>query len=214
MNKYIIIALILIVIVASIIVIDTNKEKETIREKNEYSIEDYETAIFAGGCFWCMEPPFEKLPGVVDAISGYTGGSLENPTYEEVSSGNTKHLEAVQVIYDPDKITYEELLNVFWRQIDPTDDGGQFVDRGYQYTSAIFYETEDEKRLAEESLSKLEASGKFDGPIVTPILKRKAFYEAEEYHQNYYIKSDVKYKYYRSRSGRDDFLNKIWGTNN
>ena len=214
MNKYIIIALILIVIVASIIVIDTNKEKEIIREKNEYSIEDYETAIFAGGCFWCMEPPFEKLPGVVDAVSGYTGGSLENPTYEEVSSGNTKHLEAVRVIYDPDKITYEELLNVFWRQIDPTDDGGQFVDRGYQYTSAIFYETEDEKRLAEESLNKLEASGKFDEPIVTPILKRKPFYEAEEYHQDYYIKSDVKYKYYRSRSGRDDFLNKIWGTNN
>ena len=201
-------------IVASIIVIDTTKEKEIIREKNEYSIEDYETAIFAGGCFWCMEPPFEKLPGVVDAVSGYTGGSLENPTYEEVSSGNTKHLEAVRVIYDPDKITYEELLNVFWRQIDPTDDGGQFVDRGYQYTSAIFYETEDEKRLAEESLNKLEASGKFDEPIVTPILKRKPFYEAEEYHQDYYIKSDVKYKYYRSRSGRDDFLNKIWGTNN
>jgi len=213
MKKIIIIGIILIVVIGTILFIDTTKEEEIIREKSDYTVEDYDIAIFAGGCFWCMEAPFEKLPGVIDSVSGYTGGALEDPTYEEVSSGETKHLEAVQVIYDGEKITYEELLDVFWRQIDPTDDGGQFVDRGYQYTSAIFYGTEKEKVLAEKSLKALEASGRYDQSIVTPIREAKEFYKAEEYHQNYYIKSDVKYKYYRSRSGRDQYLNEIWSIN-
>lgn len=206
-------SILLVLVIALLINIDMNNEEKIIEEKRDYNIEDYETAIFAGGCFWCMEPPFEKLDGVIDAISGYTGGSIENPTYEQVSSGSTEHIESVKIVYDSKKVSYEELLDVFWRQIDPTDAAGQFVDRGYQYTSAIFYNTEEEKKLAEESLKALENSGRFDDPIVTPIREAKAFYEAEEYHQDYYIKSDVKYKYYRSRSGRDEFLNKVWGSN-
>jgi len=214
MKKVIVfISILVILVIALLINIDMNNEEKIIEEKSDYNIADYETAIFAGGCFWCMEPPFEKLDGVIDAISGYTGGSLENPTYEQVSSGSTKHIEAVKVVYDAEEISYEELLDVFWRQIDPTDSGGQFVDRGYQYTSAIFYKTEEEKKLAEESLKALEASGRFEEEIVTPIREASEFYNAEEYHQDYYIKSDVKYKYYRSRSGRDEFLNKVWGNN-
>ena len=206
-------SILLVLVIALLINIDMNNEEKIIEEKSDYNIADYETAIFAGGCFWCMEPPFEKLDGVIDAVSGYTGGTLENPTYEQVSSGSTKHIEAVKVVYDAEEISYEELLDVFWRQIDPTDSGGQFVDRGYQYTSAIFYKTEEEKKLAEESLKALEASGRFEEEIVTPIREASEFYNAEEYHQDYYIKSDVKYKYYRSRSGRDEFLNKVWGNN-
>jgi len=214
MKKVIVfISILVILVIALLINIDMNNEEKIIEEKSDYNIADYETAIFAGGCFWCMEPPFEKLHGVIDAVSGYTGGTLENPTYEQVSSGSTKHIEAVKVVYDAEEISYEELLDVFWRQIDPTDSGGQFVDRGYQYTSAIFYKTEEEKKLAEESLKALEASGRFEEEIVTPIREASEFYNAEEYHQDYYIKSDVKYKYYRSRSGRDEFLNKVWGNN-
>lgn len=212
-KKIIFISIFLILVIALLINIDMNNEEKIIEEKRDYNIDDYETAIFAGGCFWCMEPPFEKLDGVIDAISGYTGGSIENPTYEQVSSGSTEHIESVKIVYDSEIISYEELLDVFWRQIDPTDAGGQFVDRGYQYTTAIFYKTEEEKKLAEESLKALEASGRFDEEIVTPIREATEFYKAEEYHQDYYIKSDVKYKYYRSRSGRDEFLNKIWGSN-
>ena len=189
---------------------DTQKEKEIIDEKSDYDISKYETAIFAGGCFWCMEPPFEKLTGVVDAVSGYIGGTLENPTYKKVASGQTKHLEVVKVIYDPEKISYENLLDVFWRQINPTDDGGQFVDRGYQYTTAIFVKNEKERKLAKASKKKLRDSEIFDKEIVTPIRDATEFYKAEDYHQDYYIKSDVKYKYYRSKSGRDEFLDKIW----
>jgi len=208
--KKIIFFVIVLLIIVLIINIDMNNEEKIIEEKRDYEIENYETAIFAGGCFWCMESPFEKLDGVVDAISGYTGGSLENPTYEQVSSGSTEHIEAVKVVYDPKVISYEELLDVFWRQIDPTDAEGQFVDRGYQYTSAIFYNIEEERKLAEKSLKALDESGRYDQKIVTPIREAKAFYKAEEYHQDYYIKSEVKYKFYRSRSGRDEFLNKIW----
>ena len=211
MKRIIIFSLIVLILIVTAISIDMNNEEQIIEEKRDYAIENYETAIFAGGCFWCMEPPFEKLEGVIDAISGYTGGSLENPTYEQVSSGSTEHLEAVKIVYDPELISYEALLEVFWRQIDPTDSQGQFVDRGYQYTSAIFYNNDKEKALAEKSLEALEASGRFDQKIVTPIREAKAFYKAEEYHQDYYIKSDVKYKYYSSQSGREDFLNKIWG---
>jgi peptide methionine sulfoxide reductase msrA/msrB len=167
-------------------------------------------ATFAGGCFWCMEPPFEKLEGVKEVISGYTGGHKENPTYKEVSSGTTGHVEAVEVIYDPSKITYEKLLDVFWHQIDPTDAGGQFVDRGSSYLSAIFYHNEEQKRLAEQSKAELDASGRFDKPIVTKIRPAGPFYRAEEYHQDYYKKNPIRYKFYRFNSGRDRFLDKVW----
>jgi peptide methionine sulfoxide reductase msrA/msrB len=168
-------------------------------------------ATFAGGCFWCTESDFEKLPGVVKVISGYTGGNKENPTYEEVSSGGTGHVEAVQVYYDPTKITYEELLEYFWRHIDPTDAGGQFVDRGAQYRSTIFYHDEEQKRLAEKSKEALSKSGRFNKPIVTEILRFSKFYEAEDYHQDYYKTHPLKYKFYRYESGRDQFLEKVWG---
>jgi peptide methionine sulfoxide reductase msrA/msrB len=169
-------------------------------------------ATFAGGCFWCTEADFEKLPGVLKAVSGYTGGEKENPTYEEVSSGTTGHLEAVQVYYNPSMISFEELLDYFWKHIDPTDAGGQFVDRGPQYRSAIFYHDDEQKKLAEESKEKLSKSGKFDKPIVTDIVKFTEFYEAEDYHQDYYKKNPLRYKYYRYRSGRDQFLKKVWGS--
>jgi peptide methionine sulfoxide reductase msrA/msrB len=170
-----------------------------------------ETATFAGGCFWCTQADFEKVPGVVKVVAGYTGGHKENPTYEEASSGTTGHVEAVQVYYDPAKITYEELLNWFWRHIDPTDPSGQFVDRGSQYRSVIFYHNEEQKRLAERSRDALTKSGKFDKPIVTEIIKFTKFYEAEDYHQDYYKKNPLRYKYYRYASGRDQFLEKVWG---
>ncbi len=170
-----------------------------------------ETAIFAGGCFWCMEAPFEKVEGVKEVISGYTGGPRKNPTYEEVSSGVTGHVEAVQIIYDPDKITYIQLLDIFWRQIDPTDSGGQFVDRGPQYRSVIFFLSEEQKRLAGASKQGLSKSGRFSKPIVTEVLPAAEFYRAEEYHQDYYRKNPVRYKFYRFNSGRDQFLKKVWG---
>lgn len=169
-------------------------------------------ATVAGGCFWCTEADFEKLPGVSKAISGYTGGHKENPSYEEVSSGTTGHVEAVQVYYDPSKLTYEELLDYFWRHIDPTDGGGQFVDRGSQYRSVIFYHDEEQKKLAEKSKEDLSKSGKFNKPVVTEIIKFTKFYEAEEYHQDYYKKNPLRYKYYRYNSGRDQFLKKVWGS--
>lgn len=168
-------------------------------------------ATFAGGCFWCVESDFEKLPGVVDAVSGYAGGTEMMPTYEQVSSGTTGYLESVQVHYDPARISYEQLLDWFWRHIDPTDPDGSFVDRGKQYRSAIFYGSEEEKRLAEESKAKLAASGRFDKPIVTEIRPLTTFYEAEAYHQNYHNTHALKYNFYRYRSGRDQFLEKVWG---
>jgi len=168
-------------------------------------------ATFAGGCFWCTESDFEKVPGVVEAISGYTGGHKMNPTYEEVSAGGTGHVEAVQVIYDPNKVSYKELLDYFWRHVDPTDAGGQFVDRGSQYRSVIFYHNEEQKRLAEASKAALEKSGRFHKPIVTEIVPFTKFYKAEDYHQDYYKKNPVRYKFYRWHSGRDQFLKKVWG---
>ncbi len=169
-------------------------------------------ATFAGGCFWCTEADFEKTPGVTKVISGYTGGTKENPTYQEVSSGSTGHVEAVQVYYDPSKISYEGLLDTFWRHVDPTDPGGQFVDRGSQYRSVIFYHDEEQRRLAEKSKEALAKSGRFDKPIVTEIIKFTKFYEAEEYHQDYYKKNPLRYKFYRFNSGRDQFLKKVWGS--
>jgi peptide methionine sulfoxide reductase msrA/msrB len=168
------------------------------------------TAVFAGGCFWCTESDFEKVPGVIEAISGYTGGHVPDPTYEQVSSGGTGHVESVKVIYDPKKISYQDLLEVFWRKINPTDAGGQFVDRGSQYRSVIFYANEHQHQLAEASKKELAASGIFDKPIVTEILPLGPFYPAEEYHQNYYKKNPIRYHYYRYRSGRDQFTEKIW----
>lgn len=170
----------------------------------------YEKATFAGGCFWCIEEAFEKIDGVVEAVSGYTGGHVENPTYRDVSSGYTGHFEAVEVTFDPEKVTYEDLLDVFWRNIDPTDDGGQFVDRGSQYHTAIFYHNDTQKRLAEESKQRIEASGRFDTPIVTQILKASKFYRAEDYHQDYYKKDKFNYKMYKLNSGRMTFINKVW----
>jgi peptide methionine sulfoxide reductase msrA/msrB len=183
------------------------------RAGNDMTKEDAMTrkATFAGGCFWCTEADFEKLPGVVKVISGYTGGTKENPTYEEVSSGTTGHVEAIQVYYDPSKITYEDLLDFFWKHVDPTDSGGQFVDRGAQYRSVIFYHDEEQKQLAEKSKEALEKSKKFNKPVVTEIIKFTKFYEAEGYHQDYYKKHSIKYSYYRHGSGRDQFLSKVWG---
>ncbi|MBF8301942.1 MAG: methionine-R-sulfoxide reductase/methionine-S-sulfoxide reductase, partial [Candidatus Dadabacteria bacterium] len=170
-----------------------------------------EKATFAGGCFWCMEPPFEKLDGVTEVISGYTGGKKVNPTYEEVSYGGTGHLESVQIIYDPSKITYSELLDVFWKQIDPTDPNGQFVDRGSQYRSAIFYHNDEQKGFAEKSKEELDKSGRYNKPIVTEIIAASTFYKAEDYHQDYYKRNPIRYKFYRYNSGRDQYLKKIWG---
>jgi len=168
-------------------------------------------ATFAGGCFWCTEADFEKLGGVVDVISGYTGGKVENPSYEAVSSGSTGHVEAIQVIYDPGKVSYDELLDYFWKHIDPTDSGGQFVDRGGQYRSVIFYHDDEQKRLAEESKRRLEMSGRFRKPIATEIIRFTKFYPAEEYHQDYNKKNPIRYNFYRFNSGRDQFLARQWG---
>ncbi len=173
--------------------------------------EQLKKATFAGGCFWCMQPPFRTLDGVVEVVSGYAGGTKENPTYEEVSSGITGHLEAVQVTYDPDKVSYETLLDTFWSQIDPTDAGGQFADRGSQYHTAIFYHDEEQKRLAEASRDRLDASGKFSRPVATEIRPYTNFYPAEEYHQDYDRKHPIRYREYKALSGRERYLEKTWG---
>ena len=168
-----------------------------------------QTATLAGGCFWCVEADFEKLPGVVEVISGYTGGRGDNPTYENY--GQKGHVEAVQVFYDPAKVSNPELLDYFWRHVDPTDPGGQFVDRGPQYRSVIFYHDAEQQRLAEASKQALEKSKRFSKPIVTEILPLTKFFPAEDYHQDYYKTHAVKYKYYRWNSGRDQFIQKVWG---
>lgn len=170
---------------------------------------NYETAIFAGGCFWCMEPPFDRLKGVISTTSGYTGGIVKNPNYTQVSSGVTGHTEAMEVVFDPEKVSYDELLNVFWRNIDPFDSGGQFCDRGEQYRSEIFYLNNEQKELAEES--KAETEEILGKQIVTSISKAEVFYPAENYHQGYYQKNPVRYKFYRHGCGRDKRLQEIWG---
>ena len=169
-----------------------------------------EVATFAGGCFWCMEAAFEGLHGIVDVVSGYSGGKENNPTYTAVSMGKTSHKEAIQIKYDPKKITYQELLDLFWKQIDPTDDGGQFVDRGPQYRTAIFYHNQTQKQLAEKSKVALTKSSKFDKPIVTEILSFDKFYLAEEYHQDYSKKRTLAYKIYEKGSGRPQYKKKVW----
>ncbi len=167
------------------------------------------TATFAGGCFWCTESDFEKVSGVVEVISGYTGGKGDKPTYEDYAAKG--HVEAVQVFYDPEKVSYQELLDYFWRHVDPTDPGGQFVDRGPQYRTVIFYQDDEQRRLAEESKKELAESGPFEKPIATEILPLTKFYRAEDYHQDYYKTHAYQYKYYRWNSGRDQFLKKVWG---
>ena len=168
-------------------------------------------ATFAGGCFWCMEPPFDKLPGVVSTTSGYTGGRMENPSYKQVSSGGTGHIESLQILYDPEKVSYGELLDVFWRNVDPTDPAGQFCDRGSQYQTAIFYHTDDQRELALASKRELNGSGRLPKAVVTPIRAAVRFYPAEEYHQDYYKKNPLRYKFYRRGCGRDRVLEKLWG---
>ena len=171
---------------------------------------DLAVATFAGGCFWCVEAGFEKIPGVVEAVSGYAGGEESDPTYEQVSSGRTGHTEAVQVYYDPDEMTYEGLLAGFWRFMDPTDADGQFVDRGQQYRPAIFYHNEEQKRLAEAAKQSLIDSGRYDEPVVIEITQLDEFYEAEEYHQDYYKKNPIRYKIYTFNSGRFQFIDEYW----
>jgi peptide methionine sulfoxide reductase msrA/msrB len=188
-----------------------NAKQEEKSSQMKTDAKDYKTATFAGGCFWCVESDFEKVDGVIEAVSGYAGGDEPNPTYKQVSSGRTGHTEAVQITYDPNKVSYQELLDVLWRHMDPTDAGGQFADRGSQYRPAVFYHDEEQKRIAEESRAELEKSGRFSKPIATEIVPLTEFYPAEEYHQDYYSKNPLRYKMYRYGSGRDQFLKSKWG---
>jgi peptide-methionine (S)-S-oxide reductase len=170
-----------------------------------------EKATFAGGCFWCMEHPFDQIPGVVSVTSGYTGGQKKDPTYKEVSAGGTGHAESIQVVYDPSKVNYGKLLEVFWHNIDPTAKDRQFCDSGHQYRSAIFYHNEEQRRKAIESKESLEKNKPFAGPVVTEIVQATEFYPAEEYHQHYYKKNPIRYKFYRFDCGRDKRLKELWG---
>ena len=185
-----------------------NQKKVDIKDTVDY--ENLKVATFAGGCFWCMEASFEAREGVVEAISGYTGGTVEHPTYAQVTSGQSGHLEAVQVYFDPEIVNYEELLDVFWRSIDPTDNEGQFADKGTQYRTAIFYHDEEQRALAEENKNQLVSSDIFDKPIVTEIRPYTTFYQAEDYHQDYYKKNVLRYNSYKEGSGRPDFFEKYW----
>lgn len=169
-----------------------------------------QTAIFGGGCFWCMEPPFEQLTGVIEVVAGYSGGLEHEATYEQVSSGRTGHIEAVRVTYNPEQVSYNTLVDTFWRQIDPTDDGGQFADRGSHYRTAIFYTSDEQKLAAEQSKLLLDKSEIFDKPVVTAILPAQPFYEAEEYHQDYYLKNVLHYSRYKAGSGREAFIKTVW----
>ena len=172
---------------------------------------DLQVATFAGGCFWCVEADFDHVPGVERTISGYTGGALEDPNYKQVSAGGTGHREAVQIFYDPDKVSYETLLEIFWRSVDPTDDGGQFCDRGESYETAIFANSPEQKRLANDSKRKLQQSAVLDQPVVTPIESAGRFYPAEDYHQNYYQTSSLRYNFYRFSCRRDSRIEELWG---
>ncbi|MDP1992644.1 MAG: peptide-methionine (R)-S-oxide reductase MsrB [Syntrophales bacterium] len=205
MKKRLILTMILLLVLGC----DTGSsaQKEAKRNMAEAKVSSA-TATLAGGCFWCVESDFEKVPGVLKVVSGYTGGSGENPTYETYHDKG--HIEAVQVFYDPAKVTYAQLLDVFWRHIDPTDAGGQFADRGPGYRSAIFYHDEEQRRFSEKSKEELAKSGRFTKPIVTELIKFERFYDAEGYHQDYYKNNPIRYKYYRSGSGRDQFLEKVW----
>ena len=168
-------------------------------------------AYFSGGCFWCMEEAFEKVDGVIAAVSGYMGGTVQNPSYEEVSSGRTGHAESIEVLYDPSKVTYNQLLEAFWRNVDPITPTAQFCDHGTQYRAAIFYQNDQEKRFAEESKQAIEQSKRFTQPIVTQIVMASQFYTAEEYHQDFYKKNPIRYKFYKYNCGRAQRLDELWG---
>lgn len=191
--------------------LDNSNPSTVSRQEKQSDKTRWAVATFAGGCFWCMEPPFDALDGVISTVSGYTGGRLEKPTYEQVSSGGTGHTEAIQIQYDPEKVTYEKLLEVFWVNVDPTDGAGQFCDRGSQYRAGIFYHTEEQREAAQESKRKLKESGRLAKPVVTPIEPASTFYAAEDYHQDYYKKNPIRYKFYRTGCGRDRVLKKLWG---
>ena len=209
-NNYIL-SLIILSSMAVAFFVATNGFSASNDKNKSTSMSGLKQAVFAGGCFWCMEPPFEKLPGVSKVISGYTGGKKENPSYKEVATGSTDHAEAVEIHYDPSQISYKDLLEVFWRNIDPTDDSGQFVDRGKQYRPAIFYHDKNQKALAEKARDKLVKSNRFENKIKTKIIRATAFYPAEKHHQDFYKTNTIRYKIYRVGSGRDQFLKKIWG---
>ena len=202
-----------IILLVLIIMTNTIQAEGTLSTKGSQPAEDSQTqlATFAGGCFWCIESNMEKLPGVLEAISGYSGGKSDTADYQQVSSGRTKHLETVQIKYDSSKISYMDLLAEFWRIIDPTDAEGSFVDRGYQYHSVIFYHNDKQKLLAQETKNLLNKSGIYQKPIVTEIIALDKFYPAEQYHQNYHTENPIRYKYYRYRSGRDQYIEKTWG---
>lgn len=188
-------------------------EEADIKKRTEARQNDnYKRAVFAGGCFWCVQPPFDYLDGVIVTTVGYTGGPEKEPTYKEVSYGRTGHTEAIEIIYDPEKVTYDKLLSVFWRTFDPTDADGQFYDRGSQYRPEIFYLNESQRKAALSSKEKLDKSGRFDKPIVVEVTEFDEFWDAEEYHQKYYLKKPVHYKTYRVGSGRDKFIDKYWGS--
>lgn len=197
-------------LVLTFFLIDGNAQEEG-RATLEQAPAGAAQATFAGGCFWCIEAPFDNTPGVYAAVSGYAGGSTASPTYKQVSTGQTDHIESVRILYDPEQITYGELLHIFWRQFDPTDGGGSFYDRGHQYTSAIFYHDEGQREQAEASKITLQQSGRFSKPIVTTIRSAGTFYPAEDYHQDYYAKSPEHYQRYRTGSGRDTYIETTWG---
>jgi peptide methionine sulfoxide reductase msrA/msrB len=209
MNLSKIIGIIMMTFLIACASMDSNAEKNEKKSVNFSG--QLEVATFAGGCFWCVEAPFETFAGVDKVISGYAGGEEENPSYEEVSSGKTGHLEAVQVYYDPAVISYIELLDIYWKQFDPTDAGGSFFDRGPQYESAIFFHNDKQKKLAEASKTRLDNSGRYDKPIVTPIRPFTTFYPAEDYHQDYYKTNPERYNSYKKGSGRSDYIRRIWG---
>lgn len=184
---------------------------QNVSKKQPAAAPKFEKATFAGGCFWCMQPPFDYAKGVVSTVVGYTGGKEKNPTYKQVSSGSTGHRESVQVTFDPAQISYDQLLDIFWRSFNPTQADGQFADIGPQYRAAVFYHSEEQKRLAEQSKGRLAKSGKFKKPIVTEILPASTFWPAEEYHQKYYLKDPADYNRYKVASGRAGFLHSVWG---
>ncbi len=208
MNKFLIILLFFIIIGQMNIGYADDENKSSAMNNKKY-----EKATFGGGCFWCMQHPFEELRGVMSTTVGYTGGHKENPTYEEVCAGDTGHTEAIEILYDPSLINYSKLLDVFWKNIDPTTLNKQFADDGTQYRTAIFYHNEEQKQLAESSKKEMEMSGIYDKPIVTEITPATTFYKAEEYHQKYYEKCPVRYKLYKSGSGREQYFEEVWETN-
>jgi len=211
--KYIIIGIVAIVLIALATYFWHQERKSNTNERmtDTKNLNEYSVATFAGGCFWCTESDFEKVDGVVEAISGYIGGQVDNPTYNQVSGGSTGHREASQVYYDPSVVTYAQLLDVYWTHVNPTDEGGQFADRGFQYGPEIFYYTDEQRKIAEQSKKELNESGQLENPVIAPITKATEFYIAEDYHQDYYKKNPLPYKYYRNGSGRNDYINKQWG---